>query len=156
MSNDKNDKGDLRKLTVTSIDREITSGVNEKSGAWSLKAVSVLDASGHAINVIGCDGKPATFKTFADLTPLIGKLDDFYVKREDHEKYGTSFMLSPKASGLQLKVDALTVRVEQLEAQVAQLGGSPNSSPAVGQQPPAGAGPAGGSSPATSDNDIPF
>lgn len=151
MSEQKNDKGDLKKLTVTRIVKEITSGTG-KNGVWTLSQIEVLDAAGQPINVTGSDGNTATFKTFADLTPLLGKLEEYFVKREDHEKYGTSFMLNPKTSAMSLKLEALTLRVTRLEEQLAAggQGGPPNSTPPVG----GGAPPA--SSPATAEDDIPF
>jgi hypothetical protein len=141
------DKGELKKLTVSAIGKEITSGTGAKGNHWSLHELTgVLDASGTALE--------HQFKTFADLTPLLGKLEEYWVKRDEREHNGrtyVSFLLEPKSSGLGLKVDALTLRVEQLEAQMARLlqgGAPPDSSPAVG--------PGAGSSPATREEDIPF
>lgn len=144
------DKGELKKLTVSAIGEEITSGVSDKGRSWALHALTgVLDASGTALE--------HQFKTFADLTPLLGKLEEYWVKRDERTHNGrtyVSFLLEPKSSGLGLKVDALALRVEQLEAQMAQLlqgGTPPNSSPDV-----ASPGPGAGTSPATSESDIPF
>ncbi len=141
----KKDRGEPKKLTVTEIVRTIASGDGEH-GPWEIKEIKALNAAGAPIN--------ETLKTFADVTPLLGKLEEFYVERQDHEKYGTSFLVSPKTSGLQLKVQVLEGRVDALEQRVAQLGQPGNPATPVPQSTPAAA--AASSSPATSDDDIPF
>lgn len=139
-----------RKLTVTST-KVITTGQGTK-GAWTLYEVFAL----------GEDGQPveAKLKSFADLTQNLNKLVAYAVEKQDHEQYGTSFLLKPpRKAGASLgpKVDELRVRIEQLEKAVAEIRAG-QVAPAVPTSPPAAPAPAPGPVPAaaTSDDDIPF
>lgn len=149
-----------RKLTI--VNREEKASGEKNGNKWTLWKVEVLDEQGQPID--------AEFKCFGD--PELNVLTEFEVERQEHEKYGVSYMLKGGRDsgggggkgGLGASVDALRDRVETLEAAVAALqGGAPspagaNSGSQSAARPPmanAGAGPPA-VAPQTSDDDIPF
>lgn len=101
-----------RKLTVTGLDAK-TSGISNKTGKeWTLYEVAALGEDGAPID--------ARLKTF-DGSLAIGELVEYEVERQEHEKYGESFLISKPGGGLKASVDDLRARVERLESLVAQL-----------------------------------
>lgn len=100
-----------RKLTPTQVD-VATSG--EKDGKpWTLYKVAAVDDAGLPID--------QTLKSFTNFK--VGELIEVEVVRQEHEKYGVSYLLKPagKGAGLKGSVDELRTRIERLESQVGQL-----------------------------------
>lgn len=132
-----------RKITVTSRTAVKTGESNGRE--WTLWEVEAVDANG--------DGIDHKLKTFDDLP--VGKEVEVEAERQEHEKYGVSFMLKKKTGGLKGSVDELRARVERLEAQVAALGGArAPSSPAAAAGPPETAAGSSGPQSAASGGDV--
>jgi hypothetical protein len=119
-----------RKLRVVS-QNEIRSGVtNDKP--WTLWGYKVEDEHGQPI-----DGN---FKGWRDLGESFGKVLEFGVELQTHEKYGDSFFLHPPKRDLKQAVDELRVRVQRVEAQLAEVlervagGAAPAQAPSSGSQ----------------------
>lgn len=115
----------LRKLTATSCEVKFE-GVNKNNKAFTLYEVAV----------VGEDGEPIMeeFKSF-EMLP-IGELVEYEVEREDHEKYGVSYLLrlppgvkAGKKPNLKAEIDELRQRVARLEAQAGALTGTPPAAP---------------------------
>lgn len=100
-----------RTLTITALD-EISSGISKNDQPWTLWRVTAIDAASNPIN--------AEIKTFQTLP--IGEQLTVEVERQDHEKYGTSYLLrSPthdasSSSTLPDRLARLEERVDALEA----------------------------------------
>lgn len=123
-----------RTLIVTEKSR-VTSGTNDKGGEWTLWKLAATTEDGQPVK--------AELRSFADIA--IGKPVEYELEKQDY-KGAEQFMLKPPKKGgaaLGPKVDELRARVENLEAEVAELkaaGGRPTASP-VG---------------AAADDDLPF
>lgn len=110
----------VRKLTVTSCNVKFE-GVGKTSGkAYTLYEVACR----------GEDGTPIEeeFKSF-DMLPM-GELIEYEIEREDHPKYGVSYLLKlppgvkrPPKPNLQGDIVELRQRVARLESQVGALVG---------------------------------
>lgn len=110
-----------RKLRVVA-QNELSSG--DKDGKpWTLYGYTVQDDAAVAID--------AKFKGFNDLSESFGKVIEFGVELQQHEKYGDSFMLHPPKRDLKVAVDELRNRVSRLEHEVGEL------KKMIGQAPPA-------------------
>lgn len=111
----------VRKLTITSCNVKFE-GVAKTSGKpYTLYEVACR----------GEDGTPIEeeFKSF-DMLP-IGELIEYEIEREDHPKYGVSYLLKlppgvkrPPKPNLQGDIVELRQRVARLESQVGALTGS--------------------------------
>lgn len=110
----------LRKLTVTSCN------VKFEGTAKTGKPFTIYE-----VGVRGEDGEPIMeeFKSFDSLP--IGELIEYEVEKEDHPKYGVSYLLKlPKGMAaarrpnLQGEIAELRGRVDTLERQVASLAGT--------------------------------
>lgn len=117
-----------RRLTVTSCNVKFE-GTSKTGKPFTLYEVGVLDEAGEPIM--------EEFKSF-DSLPL-GELIEYEVEREDHAKYGVSYLLKlPKGMvaarrpNLQGDIAALRERVDTLERQVASLTGGPTSGAIMG------------------------
>lgn len=110
-----------RRLTVTSCNVKFE-GVGKSSGKpYTLYEVGVLDEAGEPIM--------EEFKSFDSLP--IGELIEYEVEKEEHEKYGVSYLLKlPKGRRAAARpnpladIAALRERVDILERQVASLTGT--------------------------------
>lgn len=134
MAGQKKPEHPKRKLRVIA-QNQISSG--EKDGkAWTLWGYTVQDENGVDID--------AKFKGFNDLAEVFGKVVEFGVEHQEHEKYGVSYMLHPPKRDMKKSLDELRDRVSALEHEVGELkkmiGGAPS--------PPAPASPRSESEPA--------
>jgi hypothetical protein len=97
-----------RKLTVTACSEVKTGETNGKP--WTLYEVSAVDEGGHPVE--------EALKSFTNL-PL-GEQAEYVVERQEHDKYGPSYLLSPRKRESRA-VRELRERVDALEAEVAAL-----------------------------------
>lgn len=150
------------KMTALAIN-EVHRGTNAKGSDYVIYEVQAVGEDGQEID--------QTLRTFHNLGEkgLINKLVEYDVEQYDHEKYGTSYTITPPKSGggsLGPKVDELRDQLNDLEARVAALeAGGNGGSQSQATAPAAGAGgrpmarghnrPPDTPAP-TSDDDIPF
>lgn len=141
-----------RKINVISAN-EVHSGTSDSGVEWHLYEIIATTPEGEGIDL--------KLKSFEKLEGLV----DVEVEKQEHEKYGVSYMLkTPKGGGggspgarLGPKVDELRGRIERLEsgldnvrsdiAGLKQLVAQAGEGRQYGQAPPA---------PAPDDDDIPF
>lgn len=151
---------DTRTLVVASVN-EVASGTSANGNDWTLYEVHATDEAGNPVDV--------ALRSFSSLSDHIGKPVVYDIKRNDNEKYGTTFTLTPpkkKGGGNSLgpKLDELRERVTVLESKVQALAlqleagpGAPPPPGSSGSQSVAKRQSAGGTGPpAASDDDIPF
>jgi len=125
-----------RKLKVVG-QTEKANGMGKNDKPWTLYEYDVETEDGSKVE-LQCKG-------FRDLSDSFGKLIEFGVEKQTHEKYGDSYLLHPPKRDLKLAVDELRNRVQALEHEVAQLKGMMGKQAAPAAPPteaPAARGPA--------------
>jgi hypothetical protein len=113
----------------------IKEGTSASGKAWALYEIAAVDRQ----------GAPIEHKMKAWVSLKLGEPVDVEVEKEESEKYGVSYKVSPKRgrgagrhSGLAGAVDELRAQVEELTARLEAAGIPPMS------DGPGGAGPGGG------------
>ena len=103
-----------RKLKIVG-QTEKANGMGKNDKPWTLYEYDVEQENGQKVE-LQCKG-------FRDMSDSFGKVIEFGVERQTHEKYGESFLLHPPKRDLKVAVDELRNRVQTLEHEVAQLKG---------------------------------
>jgi hypothetical protein len=122
-----------RKLKIVG-QSEKASGIGKNDKPWTLYDYDVEKEDGSKVE-LQCKG-------FRDLSDSFGKLIEFGVEKQTHEKYGDSYLLHPPKRDLKVAVDELRNRVQTLEHEVSTLKGMIGSAPApTPTEAPAARGP---------------